>query len=93
MTQPIQELLAVVDAYMEATGYTEITVSNYALRDGKKISQLRSGVADITSKRHAKAMLWFSENWPAGKVRWPAGIKRPRPERLAGRDEDYGVSS
>jgi hypothetical protein len=67
--------LAVVEAYGRATKLAEATISTRVLRDGKRIKAIRAG-KDIGARRLEEAMLWLSENWPAG-AEWPTGITRP----------------
>lgn len=78
----IAELLSIVDAYMSATGRKETTVSTSVFNDGKKITGLRDGTADIGTRRYNSAVVWFSENWPENAV-WPDGIARPMAEQAA----------
>lgn len=72
----IAELLSIIDAYMEATGRKETTVSTSVFNDGKKITSLRDGTADIGTRRYNSAIMWFAANWPEGAV-WPDGVARP----------------
>lgn len=78
----ITELLSIVDAYMEATGRKETTVSTTVFNDGKKLTSLRDGTADIGTRRYNSAIMWFSANWPEGAV-WPDGVARPTVEQAA----------
>ena len=78
----ITELLSIVDAYMVATGRKETTVSTTVFNDGKKLTSLRDGTADIGTRRYNSAIVWFSANWPASAV-WPAGVSRPTVEQAA----------
>lgn len=78
----ITELLSIVDAYMNATGRKETTVSTSVFNDGKKLTGLRAGTADIGTRRYNSALVWFSENWPQGAA-WPDGVMRPSAERVA----------
>lgn len=78
----IAELLSIVDAYMKATGRKETTVSTTVFNDGKKLTSLRDGTADIGTRRYNSALTWFSENWPDGAV-WPEGVSRPEVEQAA----------
>ena len=68
-------LLQVVDAYAEALGIPDTTISSRVFDDGKKIAALRDG-KEITMGRYAKALRWFSENWPENSE-WPDAVDRP----------------
>ncbi|MCA0032715.1 hypothetical protein [Mesorhizobium sp. B263B2A] len=78
----IAELLSIVDAYMTATGRKETTVSTTVFNDGKKLTSLRDGTADIGTRRYNSAIMWFAANWPDGAV-WPDGVARPMVEQAA----------
>lgn len=71
-------LLAVIDAFAEATSVKDVTLSHRIFGDSKKIAALRGG-ADITLGRFNAAMQWLSDNWPEG-AEWPGCIARPEPE-------------
>lgn len=73
----IQRLLTVARAYMAHENLAPVTLSWRVFGDTKKLAALESG-ADIQTGRHAKAMQWFSDNWPA-ELPWPEGITRPEP--------------
>jgi hypothetical protein len=77
----IQHLLDVADAYRNAEGIEDKTVSNRVFTDAKKLTALRSG-ADITITRFNDALRWFSANWPKG-AEWPGNVDRPSLERAA----------
>lgn len=78
----ITELLSIVDAYMTATGRKETTVSTTVFNDGKKLTSLRDGSADIGTRRYNSAIMWFAANWPESAV-WPDGVARPMVEQAA----------
>jgi len=71
-------LIRVADAYAQALGLSDKTVSSRVFRDSKKLGAMRDG-ADITMGRFADAMRWFSENWPDG-AEWPDDVERPQRE-------------
>ena len=71
-----EPLLRVADAYREAEGLADKTVSSRVFKDSKKLGAMREG-ADITMTRFAEAMEWFSRNWPDG-AEWPEGVDRPQ---------------
>jgi len=78
MNSPSDPLLRVADAYLQALGLSDKTVSSRVFRDSKKLGAMRDG-ADITMGRFAEAMRWFSENWPEG-AEWPDDVARPQRE-------------
>jgi hypothetical protein len=71
----IRHLLLIIDAYREATGVEDTTVSNRVFADSKKITAMRAG-ADITLGRFNEALRWFSQHWPEG-AEWPSEIPLP----------------
>ena len=71
-----EPLLRVADAYREAEGLADKTVSSRVFKDSKKLGAMREG-ADITMTRFAEAMEWFSRNWP-DSAEWPEGVDRPQ---------------
>ncbi|MBA3576218.1 MAG: hypothetical protein H0W39_01180 [Sphingomonas sp.] len=73
----IAHLLAVADAYKQATSLEDVTVSHRLFGDSKKLAALRTG-SDITLGRFNAALHWFSANWPAAAV-WPDEFNRPEP--------------
>lgn len=75
MNSEIASLLRVVDAYSAATGLSESRVSTLVFKGGGRVGQLRAG-ADIGVKIRARALEWFSSNWPAG-TEWPTPPARP----------------
>ena len=74
----IDSLLTVARAYAALADVSLSTVSSRAFDDGKKLAAIEAG-ADIQVRRLAKAMQWFSDNWPDGP--WPSGVSRPAPAR------------
>ena len=77
----IGHLLRVIDAFCEASGHTESTVSTRFLGAGHRARQLREG-SDMGSHRIARAIREFSDNWPAD-AEWPADVPRPAPTAAA----------
>jgi hypothetical protein len=77
----IAPLMAVIDAYEAATGLPDSTVSSRVFIDGRKVGHLRNG-GSITVDRFAKALRWFSDNWPDG-AEWPAAVDRQQSDAAA----------
>jgi hypothetical protein len=71
----ITQLFRLVDEYRRVRGVSDARVSTLVFNDGQRIEQLRAG-SDIGSRRLDRALLWFSENWPAD-AEWPADVPRP----------------
>lgn len=71
----IEALLTVARIFTDAQGLKTETVSWRVFGDSKKLALLTGG-ADLGTRRHAAAMLWFATNWPAD-LAWPDGIERP----------------
>jgi len=82
MTQPIQQILTLAEAYAAHRALSDSRVSTLAFGDGNMIRRLRGG-SDITTGRAERTMRWFSENWPEGAA-WPEGVPRPAVEAPAG---------
>lgn len=61
----------------EHRGLALSTVSTYAGGDGKLVGRLIDG-HDITTRRAARIVQWFSDHWP-GDLPWPPDIRRPDP--------------
>ncbi len=72
----IASLLTVAEAYAQAYGLSETTVSKRALQDSSRLAELRSGSCDIGVKRLERTLQWFSDNWPRG-AEWPVSVSRP----------------
>ena len=71
------QLLLVSEAFAEALGKAEASVSTRVFGSGDSISRLRNG-ADMRSERIHDGLQWFSDNWPTDAT-WP--IEVPRPDR------------
>jgi hypothetical protein len=81
MLESSAPLVAVIDAYREATKVSDTRVSSRVFGDGRMVTRLRTG-SSITVERYAKAMRWFSANWPIN-AKWPKGVRRPTLEQAA----------
>ena len=77
-----EHIVRLARLYSDATGASITSVSSRVFDDGKKLSAMIDNNADLTLRRAAKALEWFSENWPAG-VDWPAEIQRPNQPEAA----------
>ncbi|MBB4952741.1 hypothetical protein H4S14_000783 [Agrobacterium vitis] len=73
--QTLTSLLTLVDAYCQASGLAEATVSSRLFNDGKRLGEVRRG-ADIGVQRVERAVRWLHEHWPDG-FPWPNGISTP----------------
>jgi len=73
----IDRLLAVAQAYREATGLKTTALSWRLFGDSKKLGAIENG-ADIHVTRYERAMQWLSDNWDA-RATWPADVPRPEP--------------
>lgn len=70
-----EQIVVVADVFAGARGIGRKRVSTLALNRGSKLDDIASG-GDLATGTFERAMLWFSENWPAG-AEWPAGVPRP----------------
>lgn len=70
------QLIAVANAYSEATGTSLSTLSTRLFNGGSRLAAIASG-GDLNTRNFENAMRWFSENWPDDAA-WPAGVGRPR---------------
>lgn len=77
----IDDILAVAEAYAAARGLSEARVSTLCFGEGTRIKHLRSD-GDMGARRIARALQWFSDNWPAGAP-WPLAVARPLPSSEA----------
>lgn len=75
----IDQLVSVASAFAEARGLSIARVSTLVFNDGSKIGDLAQGDVDLVTRRHERAMRWFSDNWPDNAV-WPEAVARPEPE-------------
>jgi len=69
----VDTILRVAAAYEIAAGVSAQTVSWRVFGDSKKLTALRGG-ADLHTRRAARALAWFQENWPADAA-WPDGVQ------------------
>lgn len=77
METDLDRLLVVFDAFVNATGRAEATVSAQFFGRGGRIKDLRAG-GDMGSRTIADVMKEFSRRWP-NDLDWPEGIARPEP--------------
>jgi hypothetical protein len=73
---PIDQILAIADAFASAKGLSESRISTLVFNDGKRLKDLRENDRDLGTKVFARAMQWFSDHWPEG-AEWPEGVARP----------------
>jgi hypothetical protein len=71
----ITQLLAVVDAYAQATGRSEARVSALFFGAGHRVKRIRAG-GDIGTRQVTMILKEFSVRWPEG-AEWPADVPRP----------------
>ncbi len=77
------QLIALAEAYREATGRSESRVSTIILNQSGYFARIRAGQS-CTVDTYLKVKDWFASNWPA-EVSWPDGVDRPSvPPRAAG---------
>lgn len=76
------DILHLAEAFAAAKGITLSAVSSRVFDDSKKLAAIKDG-ADLTLKRAAAALQWFSAHWPDG-VEWPHDLARPAPSSEAG---------
>lgn len=69
---------SVVLAYLHADPIPLTTLSSRVFAESKLLSRFLSGDVSMTLARADRALLWFSENWPAG-AEWPTEVPRPVP--------------
>lgn len=70
----IDELLALADAYGEATGLAPSGVGRLAAGNDRVFLRLRAGHA-CRSDTLETAFAWFREHWPVD-LPWPEGVPR-----------------
>lgn len=84
MTGLREQLLAVANAYSQASGRSLARVATLIHDQGALFKKLEAG-GSCTIDTFDKAMRWFSDHWPENES-WPQGIARPadtKPERAA----------
>lgn len=69
------QLFALSEAYMSATGARVTAVARACAKDGWFFNALRDGKG-FTARKYDEVVLWFAENWPVG-AEWPEGVERP----------------
>lgn len=79
-------IVRLASIYAEAEAKPLVTVSSRVFGDSKKLSAMADG-ADITVRRYAQALQWFSDNWPAN-AQWPEELERPLPSPDAADDSE-----
>ena len=72
-----QHILELAQTYAASKGWSVSTVSSYMGGSGDTLARLERG-HDITTRRAARFVQWFSDHWPAD-LDWPADIPRPAP--------------
>lgn len=72
-----QHLLSLARLYATRRGWSVSTVSTYMGGSGDTLARLERG-HDITTRRAARFIQWFSDHWPAD-LDWPSDIPRPEP--------------
>ena len=70
-------LLGLAEAYADHEGIAETTAAKRAAGNALVFRRLSDG-ANITIRRAARIIQWFSDHWPAG-LPWPQDIPRPPP--------------
>lgn len=83
-----ESILRLAAEFQRARNLTLSTVSTYATGSGDQLGRLQRG-RDITTRRAASIVQWFSDNWP-DDLAWPADVPRPAPspDSPAGRPPD-----
>lgn len=74
--QLTEQLITVAQAYCDHRRLSLARVSTIVFNEGKKLSAIADGRADLATGRFEKAMRWFSNNWPDG-LKWPDAVLRP----------------
>ena len=70
-----KSIIRLCEAYAEQRSLSLSTVSTYAVAAGDFYARLKRG-HDLTTRRAARVVQWFSDNWPKD-AEWPADIPRP----------------
>ena len=76
-----EHLITLVETMSEHVGRSEATLSNKAAGNATLFERLRTGKG-CTIRTAQRAVLWFSDNWPAD-LAWPKDIPRPSKVRNA----------
>ena len=80
MNDTRQHLITLCHMMAAHTHRSPATISRLSAGSGEAISRLQRG-RDITIRRAAQLMQWFSDNWPSD-LEWPPDIPRPDPAPL-----------
>ena len=80
-------LIQVAQILARHRGLKLTTISTYVANDGKLLTRLRDG-HDITMRRHARILQWFSDQWPID-LPWPPDIPRPAPSEFVSQPPKY----
>ena len=70
-----ESIMTLCEVYAAEKKLTLSTVSTYAAAAGDFYARLKRG-HDLTTRRAARVVQWFSDNWPEG-LDWPRDIPRP----------------
>ena len=81
-----EQVHLVASTYLQHSPLPVRTVSWRSLGETRALGLFLDGKASFTLARADRALLWFSENWPAG-LDWPAEVRRP-PSSAAAPAED-----
>jgi hypothetical protein len=74
---PVDDFIAVFDAFNKATGFGDHRNSRLILFAGHRIGDIRAG-GDIGGRILKEAMQRLSDNWPRDKSHlWPRNVPRP----------------
>ncbi|MCO6410072.1 hypothetical protein [Hoeflea alexandrii] len=71
-----EQFIRTFDAFVDATGVGEGTLSDRLLNGGGRMKRIRAG-SDIATGTFERVMRWLSDNWPDG-AEWPEGVDRPK---------------
>jgi hypothetical protein len=77
----IETLRRLAVEHIRVSGRTPSSIWSAAARDANFLRRVESG-RSFSIRTMARALLWFSDNWPALAV-WPADIERPGPSSAA----------
>ncbi len=72
-----ESIMRLFETYATHRSLALSTVSTYAAAAGDFYARLERG-HDLTTRRAARVIQWFSDHWPAD-LDWPPDIPRPAP--------------
>lgn len=72
----IDHLIRVADEYGRAEQIDDSVISWRLFGDSKKYPAIKSGEADLQTRRYEKVMRTLSAKWPEAAV-WPQDVPRP----------------